>query len=135
MLLLKNSWKLDFNAIPSLRFSFSCINQGKRGKKLLGIFPVQKISSPSTNEIECKPLLFLKLGSKDGTQDWILWKSLKIFVYAIALVHTFLQRAEDVERKLNEILIYFMTAAVGQWVRVFAQQAEGCVLESQPQQT
>ena len=30
---------------------------------------------------------------------------------------------------------YFLTAAVAQWVRAFASQAEGWVFESQPRQT
>ena len=45
----------------------------------------------------------------------------------------------SLERCMADILIallhYTLTAAVAQWVRAFALQAEGCVFESQPRQT
>ena len=42
----------------------------------------------------------------------------------------------DIDRfKTTMIIILIRTAAMAQWVRVFTPQAEGWVLESQPQQT
>ena len=42
----------------------------------------------------------------------------------------------DIDRsKTTVIIILIRTAAVAQWVRAFAPQAEGWMFESQPQQT
>ena len=96
---------------------------------------MQKISSP----LQMKWNANLSCSS-----SWVLRMEHKTQMNIVKIPRSFsmlqhwyihLQTAEDVERMLNEILIYFTTMAVVQWVRAFALQAESWVFESQPLQT
>ena len=56
----------------------------------------------------------------------------------IAVKYSFLPRRHKFINKMqkhNMLFTMLITAAVAQWVRAFALQAEGWVFESQPRQT